>query len=680
MRVKPGSIGRGVREAGSALSLGIALSVLGCSIQEGLPGSGGRIAPQPTEPPPAETKVTRIVPTDERPAVMAGMPPAPISGGTLAVTRDGLFAIAADSQRDRISVASLESRSIVADIALTPGDEPGRVVEDDSGGIHVVLRRGGAIVSIDRATWTITERRAVCSAPRGIAADGEMLHVACAEGKLVTLPLVGAQPLRTITGLPNDLRDVIVQGDGLVVSRFRDAELLRIDAAGKLTSRQSLPALTVMQPPTDLLVGSGGRAGTGTDAVTFTATAAYRLVATDAGDAVIVHQDAQVDPINVNPEEDSMANPYGGSGCGGIVRSDVTMVAADGSVIRMPDSALGPLPTDIAVSSAGYMAVANAGTPDLAAPVQQVFVEVVAEGGASTTGGGAIASGGFENGVSVMTPGPGVANGEPIDDCTFVGATSTGLPRSVAVAFSPSEPTLLVAQTYDEPALVLFDATTLSEVARISLGGAPIADTGHDLFHRAAGAGLACASCHPEGTDDGHVWSFDGIGARRTQPLDVGLEGTAPFHWDGALSDVGALMSEVFVDRMGGVFQSPERLNALQRWIFALEAPPAPELDAAAVERGRKVFESSTTLCSSCHSGPKTTNNASYDVGVLPRAPTQVPSLTGVAYRTRLMHTGCATSLEERFDPACGGGDLHGRTSQLTASEISDLVTYLKSL
>jgi hypothetical protein len=640
----------------------------------------------PPSPGPTEVTVTRIVPTDDRPAVMTGTPPAPISGGTLAVTRDGAFAVASDSQRNRVSVVSLVDRGVVADIALAAGDEPGRVVEDGTGGIHVVLRRAGELVSIERATWTVTERRAVCAAPRGIAADGDMLHVACAEGKLVSLRLTGTDPVRVIAGLPNDLRDVVVQGDGLLVSRFRDAELLRLDRAGTLTSRQSVPALTVMRTIFDdsLLQNTGGAAA-GTENLTFNATAAYRLVATEAGDAAMVHQDAQVDSIDVEAANDSMANPYGGNGCGGIVRSDVTMVAADGTVTRIPDSAFGPLPVDIAISSEGYIAVASAGGIDPRAPVQEVIMEITSEGssaGTTTGGGGGILSGGFENGVSVTVPGPvTVPPGEPIADCMFLNGMSTGMPRSVAVAFSPAEPTLLVAQTYDDPALVLYDVTSFFEVGRIALGGAPIADTGHDLFHRAAGAGLACASCHPEGGDDGHVWSFDGMGARRTQALDVGLAGTAPFHWDGTLPNVGALMSEVFVERMGGVHQTPERLNALERWVFALEAPAPPELDAAAVERGRQLFGSSTTLCSTCHSGAKTTNNASYDVGTsTSKEPFQVPPLNGIGYRTKLMHTGCATSLQGRFDPACGGGDLHGRTSQLTPSEISDLVTYLKSL
>jgi hypothetical protein len=44
------------------------------------------------------------------------------------------------------------------------------------------------------------------------------------------------------------------------------------------------------------------------------------------------------------------------------------------------------------------------------------------------------------------------------------------------------------------------------------------------------------------------------------------------------------------------------------------------------------------------------------------------------------MHTGCAKTLTDRFGAVCGGGDKHGTTSQLSAGDVGDLVTYLQSL
>jgi cytochrome c peroxidase len=58
----------------------------------------------------------------------------------------------------------------------------------------------------------------------------------------------------------------------------------------------------------------------------------------------------------------------------------------------------------------------------------------------------------------------------------------------------------------------------------------------------------------------------------------------------------------------------------------------------------------------------------------------KVPSLIAVGYRAPYLHNGCAATLLDRFNPACGGGDQHGHTSQLTPSQLSDLVAYLESL
>ena len=57
----------------------------------------------------------------------------------------------------------------------------------------------------------------------------------------------------------------------------------------------------------------------------------------------------------------------------------------------------------------------------------------------------------------------------------------------------------------------------------------------------------------------------------------------------------------------------------------------------------------------------------------------QVPSLVRVAYRAPFIHNGCANTLRDRFDPACGGAK-HGDVSQLSETEVDDLVAYLETL
>jgi mono/diheme cytochrome c family protein len=250
---------------------------------------------------------------------------------------------------------------------------------------------------------------------------------------------------------------------------------------------------------------------------------------------------------------------------------------------------------------------------------------------------------------------------------------------ATAVAFAPNDK--LLVQTR-EPAqlIVVSDFTTNSVTNIVSLSSESRADTGHDIFHRDAGGGIACASCHPEGSEDGKTWRFAGTGERRTQALHVGLRDTAPFHWAGDLQNMGALMSEVFVGRMGGIRESEARLATLSEWLFALKAPPAiRDPGEEAVTRGQELFNSAQVGCATCHSGAKLTNNESMAIDSVVGTKLQVPSLVAIGYRAPFMHTGCAASLTARFDPACGG-DLHGNTAGLEQAQIADLVAYLESL
>jgi cytochrome c peroxidase len=102
-----------------------------------------------------------------------------------------------------------------------------------------------------------------------------------------------------------------------------------------------------------------------------------------------------------------------------------------------------------------------------------------------------------------------------------------------------------------------------------------------------------------------------------------------------------------------------------------------PALDAAAVARGKALFESSSTECATCHAGEQLTRSGAFDVGT--GKPFQVPSLVGIRNRAPFMHDGCAETLADRFDESCGG-DKHGKIDQLSQSDINDLVTYMLSL
>jgi cytochrome c553 len=569
------------------------------------------------------------------PAAQPVAPPA-ISGGTLLVLSDGRTVAAADPDRDSVYLVDLPSRAVTATVRLQPGDEPGRLAEDGAGLVHVALRRGGALVTIDPAGGAIVGRRAACAAPRGVAYEEatDLVHVACAGGELVSFPAAGGAAVRNLV-LPADLRDVLVVGGELRVSRFRTAELLAVDARGVVSARATLPTFR----STDV---RGGQA--------FSAAVAWRAAAMPDGRVAIVHQRGCDDIVQHHGGRGAYGD--GMSSCDAIVHSAVSLVAADGTVTSGP--ALGgiPLPVDIAVSrDGGLLAIVSAANAyDPGSP--SLVVLPTAEATQAPAGGASrcVVTGTVDcSGCAAQIP---AVSGE-----------------AVAVAFTPDGS--LIVQTREPAALALGPGPP------IVLATESRADTGHQVFHANAGAGLACASCHAEGIDDGRVWNFACVGGRRTQSVQTGLRGTEPFHWNGDEKDFPTLARDVFTMRMSGPELTVGQTEATLAWMdaqprLARSAPP----DAAAVQRGQALF--ATAACASCHGGEHLTNSQIVDVGT--GGTFRVPSLIGIANHPPFMHDGCAATLADRFDPSCGGGDRHGLTSTLPPEEVADLVAYLGTL
>lgn len=134
----------------------------------------------------------------------------------------------------------------------------------------------------------------------------------------------------------------------------------------------------------------------------------------------------------------------------------------------------------------------------------------------------------------------------------------------------------------------------------------------------------------------------------------------------------------MLVHRMGGDAPTGDQRDELTAFLFALKPPPSPTyLDPGAVARGKALFENDDVACAHCHSGPLFTDNSMRDVGT--GGNFKVPSLVGIAWRAPFIHTGCAKTLRDRFDPACGG-NRHGGADTLTEAQLGDLITYLQSL
>ncbi|HXI59341.1 MAG TPA: cytochrome-c peroxidase, partial [Polyangia bacterium] len=608
------------------------------------------------------------------PTPSAARLPPPISGGTLLVLRDGKTVVASDPDRDLISIVDLSTRQLRAQVTLEPGSEPGRAVEDDAGRVHVVLRGAGVILSVDTTRGRLLARRSLCQAPRGLAFDAskQLLHVACAGGELISIGPLDATPVQT-RQLDRDLRDVTVRGTDVLVTTFRKADLLVVPATGEPTrlAPARMPAafssgIGVRPTPSGVAGSAPGQGGLASPAV------AWRMIDGPDGSTMMLHQRGVDDDVGTQP------NAYAsGQSCAGIVETSIsTMVPGGGQVLKSSralanavvavDMAVAPDGRQVAVVSAG-----NGGTDQ-----QLQFFDMADVTDAPNPGSAPPST---QKPCVPGSPAPIVVD----DVAPAAPAAGAALPQPIDYRPPNGE---VIAVAYAGAGNIIVQSRQPASLQVLTQRWEPIvlsaevrADPGHQLFHSATTGKLACASCHPEGGEDSRVWHFVGVGSRRTQSLRGGIMDTAPFHWSGALRDLGALMIDVFQGRMAGPPVNRDQVGALSVWLDKVQATPpsAGWHDPAAVGRGKALFESSAVGCASCHAGADFTNGTTVDVGT--GGLFQVPQLHNLAFRAPYMHDGCAATLGDRFS-SCGGGDRHGVTSTLNHGQIDDLVAYLETL
>lgn len=583
---------------------------------------------------------------------------APVIGGTLSVTRDGATIIAADPDRDAVFLVDAASKQ-VRSIPLQRGDEPGRIAEGAAGTVYVALRRAGALATIDVASGALLSRTPVCASPRGLAYDAAhaQLVVACRSGLLLTLDAADLSQKRALQ-LDTDLRDVIVRPTDLVVTRFLSSEVMVVADDGKV-SRRATP---------DPEPGCGE------------ATVAFRAFSLASGQVVVGHQGSSDQVVQPG------SGGYGFSCGGGLVNRFITLVDVDTPSQPSSDGigaagASGSEPPSTEPQGSVPMtflssALPGAGPLDIAFdPKSSRFAAIALD---DSMQGADINLKPSALGTSAnlwLAPWDASSNpvfstldtGGPTVQNALVEKTIAGQP--VAVAFDGAGKFVVQSR---EPATLEFE-----DGASVSLSTESHADTGQVMFYMNSGIGISCSSCHPEGGEDGHVWRFS-EGLRRTMPLEGGVMERAPFHWDGTLSDMSALVTEVMLNRMAlPAVPNEAQIGALGTFLEQLPSLPAAEnLDQAAVKRGEASFRRADVACATCHSGPQYTNNEMADVGTGGLFST--PSLLGAGLRSSLFHDGCAKSIADRFGP-CGGLS-HGKPELLTEAEKADLIVFLRSL
>jgi DNA-binding beta-propeller fold protein YncE len=263
-----------------------------------------------------------------------------------------------------------------------------------------------------------------------------------------------------------------------------------------------------------------------------------------------------------------------------------------------------------------------------------------------------------------------------------------------------------------------------------------LAVKGRRLFYDAVDSsmsdGVACATCHPEGREDGHVWhevlaqsiSFFGageagytlaafptrgpaldekgmavratrIGLARQTPLLAGrVEAEGPYGWRGESTSLAMRVERGFgLHRWMGegrahytVSKEAEALAAFLR--EGLVAPPRPSALTPAQLTGKDIYESPTTGCTDCHApegGAQRNAVSLVETRRMTRWPYfsddtsyyKAPPLVGIGGTEPYYHDGSALTLRQLID---SNKDHMGRTSHLGESDREALVDYLETL
>ena len=262
--------------------------------------------------------------------------------------------------------------------------------------------------------------------------------------------------------------------------------------------------------------------------------------------------------------------------------------------------------------------------------------------------------------------------------------------RPTAVRISADGQTAFVANTFGDTVSIV-DLRARKVAATISVGPQPelsLVQQGELLFHDAKlshDGWMSCQSCHTDGHANGQMndnFSDRSFGAPKRVLSLLGVKDTLPLAWNGQVQTLTRQIHNSVENTMQREETLPaEQIQAIAAYVKSLELPPPLDAlrgthDAAAVERGRLVFERHD--CARCHAPPTYTTPDAYDVGLKDaQGVTEFnpPSLRGLSHRGPYFHDNRAATLESVFQK-------HGHPSgaEYSESDVKDLAAFLRSL
>jgi YVTN family beta-propeller protein len=633
--------------------------------------------------------------------------------GALAISADGTRLYVADADNNQLLIVDPSTRTVAKTVAV--GKEPTRVVVAADGRVFVSNSQDRSVSVIDPKTGAETKRIAVGTEPTGMAftADGKTLLVANRTNATVSVVDVPSLAVRSTIPTEADPSGVAVLPDGRVyVTHVRSGNVSILDkqtftVSGSFPMTVPLSTAIVSQPrqPEQPI----------TPVVTFN------------GHVLIPHSESDVSLIDTTtPDVPTPDKGGGGAAYAG---------GSDGFNFRPP--VVAPAIATIDPNTNTVLAGTETGAADVKAGDAIVPATILTSNGSALAGPSAavIDPGGKflyvvhlnSNNVAIIpltmseptnsSSGPippqeatkraALPGGSNVMQLISVGAGPTGiaLPREGGKGY--------VYNSFDHTISVIArtgngDEVKQTDVFRVGTTSlTPEQDLGRRLFFSAAdtrmtstaAGGVACASCHPGGREDGRTWQFT-EGPRNTPTLaGRHLGTTAPYHWDGALATMHDF-NAVITKRMGGAGDGSSNIasldgsaltdtdfNAMLSFLDGQAAPDNPFRDAAkpeAVANGKALFEGKAN-CASCHNASSNfTDNGFHSVGTVGLSETfagglvNTPTLHNLFATAPYLHDGSKATLRDRVRDDANGQ--HGHTSDLTPAEVDDLVTYLQTL
>lgn len=609
--------------------------------------------------------------------------------------KTGLLFAAAQDNDELVIVDPTQAKGSQAIARIRTGDRPERVVVrgDD---VFVSNRLSRTVTHVRASTREVVRQIAVGAEPVGLrlSPDGSTLVVANATSQSVQAIDTADGSTKWETRVGEEIRAVAILPDGRVyASGFKSGTMHVLDGADgsarrtfgttqPVDLRESVDFDRTPAMAHELVVAPGGRVYVPNQQVTNVelapvSTGYYALGPAPAIAPGVTTIEHETDQVLQEPQPDLFSS------------SDPTLYPFPPPVVRPGGNGAFAGPSAAVVDPTGqWLFVVNQFSRDV-----RVFST-----SRSTRSFGADGSSGF--GEAAQGIGPWRLE---------VGHGANG------IVITPDNRTVYVHNSFDHSISTIIstggqltNGPLIEDIAPQTL--TPDQQKGRNLFHDAnndemsnqSAGGVACATCHPGGREDGHTWKF-AEGLRNTPSLaGKHLAKTRPFHWDGQLADMPEF-KHVVTNRMGGSGALSQRdFLRMMEWLDSEPLPDNPNrpLEAGLTEQqqlGKELFENKAA-CASCHTGDVFTDNGFHDVGTgLQMIPIELdgvgialtpadrraavpntPSLVGIFASAPYLHDGRAMTLRERV--LDNPGDRHGLTSTLATAEVDALVAYLETL